>query len=412
MTSMIRGVGRNLAAILVMFPVALSAFVVCTVLFSTGVGLAVLFVGLFILVGCLMVAGWAAQMTRFLLGYAGVSLPPIRYPNHGPGVLGKLRRLGHGQSWRDLLFVLINFALSTVSFSVALGWVVGGLGGITYWFWSSFLPEGNQGVPALLGFPSRLADIAFNEVVGAILVVTTPPVLHGLVHLHGVIARGLLVDETSTLREQVSELTQSRTAAGEAEVHTLRKLERDLHDGPQQRLVRLGMDISAAQRRLEGDPAQARALLDEAFAQSQEALADIRTLSRGIAPPILAEQGLRAAVTALAARGTVPTSVDVDGVVLSEAAQNAAYFVVAEALTNVEKHSRATHASVEIRGGGALAVITVADNGVGGASMAKGQGLAGLTDRLGGVDGGLTISSPPGGPTQLTATIPLQDVSS
>jgi len=140
-----------------MFPVALSAFVVCTVLFSTGVGLAVLFVGLFILVGCLMVAGWAAQMTRFLLGYAGVSLPPIRYPNHGPGVLGKLRRLGHGQSWRDLLFVLINFALSTVSFSVALGWVVGGLGGITYWFWSSFLPEGNQGVPALLGVPSRLA---------------------------------------------------------------------------------------------------------------------------------------------------------------------------------------------------------------------------------------------------------------
>ena len=149
----------------------------------------------------------------------------------------------------------------------------------------------------------------------------------------------------------MSELTESRTAAGEAEAQTLRRLERDLHDGPQQRLVRLGMDISAAQRRMDDDPTQARALLDEAFQQSQDALAEIRTLSRGIAPPILAEQGLPAAVTALAARGSVPTSVDVEPVRSADAAQNAAYFVVAEALANMEKHSRATaaHASRSAR---------------------------------------------------------------
>ena len=173
--------------------------------------------------------------------------------------------------------------------------------------------------------------------------------LRGLVRLHGAVAYALLVDETPALRQQVSELTQSRTAAGEAEVHTLRRLERDLHDGPQQRLVRLGMDLSAAQRRLDDDPAQARALLDEAMRQSQDALAEIRTLSRGIAPPILAEQGLPAAITALAARGTIPTSVEVDEVQLSDAAQNAAYFVVAEALANMEKHSQAHSASVEVR---------------------------------------------------------------
>ena len=167
------------------------------------------------------------------------------------------------------------------------------------------------------------------------------------------------------------------------------------------------MDISAAQRRLDGDPEQARALLDEAFVQSQEALSEIRTLSRGIAPPILAEQGLRAAVTALAARGSRPTSVDVDDVPLTDAAQNAAYFVVAEALANLEKHSRADTAAVDIHAMGALAVINVSDDGVGGASMAKGQGLAGLADRLAGVDGTLTVSSPAGGPTQLTATVPL-----
>jgi signal transduction histidine kinase len=232
-------------------------------------------------------------------------------------------------------------------------------------------------------------------------------VLRGLVRLHGAVAYALLVDETTALRQQVSELTQSRTAAGEAEVHTLRRLERDLHDGPQQRLVRLGMDLSAAQRRLEDDPAQARALLGEALEQSQEALAEIRTLSRGIAPPILAEHGLRAAITALAARGSVPTTVEVDAVQRSDAAQNAAYFVVAEALANVEKHSHARQASVEVRRVGAVAVINITDDGHGGASLAKGHGLSGLADRLAGVDGILTVPSPAGGPTQLTATIPL-----
>jgi len=226
------------------------------------------------------------------------------------------------------------------------------------------------------------------------------------VRLHGAVAYALLVDEAPRLRQQVSELTQSRTAAGEAEVHTLRRLERDLHDGPQQRLVRLGMDLSAAQRRLDDDPVQARALLDEAFRQSQDALEEIRTLSRGIAPPILAEQGLQAAITALAARGTIPTSVEVADVPLSDAAQNAAYFVVAEALANMEKHSQAHAASVQVRRVGAVAVINITDDGVGGASPAKGHGLSGLMDRLAGVDGTLAISSPPGGPTSLTATIP------
>jgi signal transduction histidine kinase len=404
----LRRAGRNLAAIIGMFPVAVAAFVVCTTLFSLGVSLAIFFIGLFVLVACLAVAGWSAAMTRALLGYAGVSLKPTRYPPLSRGLRGKLRRLGHAQSWRDLLFVLVNFILATFSFSVAVSWVAAGPGGITYWFWSRFLPDGNQGLPYLLGFPGRFADVVLNEILGVIMLLTTPLVLHGLVRLHGAVARGLLVDETSALRQQVSELTYSRTAAGDAEVHTLRKLERDLHDGPQQRLVRLGMDISAAQRRLDADPEQARQLLGEALVQSQEALAEIRTLSRGIAPPILAEQGLRAAVTALAARGSVPTSVDVDEVPLSEAGQNAAYFVIAEALANLEKHSQATQASVEVRAVGALAVINIGDNGRGGASLAKGHGLAGLADRLAGVDGSLTVSSPAGGPTQLTATIPLR----
>jgi signal transduction histidine kinase len=403
-TSMIKGTGRNLLAIIGMFAVSVAAFVACTTLFSLGIGLLVLVVGLFILVGCLVVAGWASRMTMALLAYTGITLPRTRYPVAGPGFRGKLRRLASAQSWRDLLHVLVNFILSTITFSLALTWVFGGLGGVTYWFWSQWLPPQSQSLPAQLGF----AELTFNTVLGALLLITAPFVLRGLVRLHGALAYALLVDETPALRQQVSDLTQSRTAAGEAEVHTLRRLERDLHDGPQQRLVRLGMDLSAAQRRLDDDPVRARALLDEALQQSQDALAEIRTLSRGIAPPILAEQGLRAAITAVAARGTIPTSVEVDDVHLSDAAQNAAYFVVAEALANVEKHSRARQASVELRRVGALVLINITDDGVGGASVAKGHGLAGLADRLAGVDGTLTVSSPAGGPTQLTATIPQQ----
>jgi signal transduction histidine kinase len=407
-TSMIKGTGRNLAVIIGLFALSLAAFVVCTTLFSLGVGLLVLVVGLFILVACLIVAGWSSRMTMALLGYTGITLPPTRYPAAGPGFRGKLRRLVYPQAWRDLLHVLVNFILSILSFSLAVTWVFGGLGGVTYWFWSRWLPQPTEGLPALLGYPGRLAELTFNSVLGALLLITAPFVLRGLVRLHGAVAYALLVDETPVLRQQVSELTQRRTAAGEAEVHTLRRLERDLHDGPQQRLVRLGMDLSAAQRRLDDDPVQARVLLDEALQQSQDALAEIRTLSRGIAPPILAERGLRAAITALAARGTIPTSVEVDDVHLSDAAQNAAYFVVAEALANVEKHSRARQASVELRRVGAVAVINISDDGSGGASVAKGHGLSGLADRLAGVDGTLTVSSPAGGPTQLTATIPQQ----
>jgi signal transduction histidine kinase len=406
-TSMIKTTGRNLAVIIGMFALSLVAFVVCTTLFSLGLGLLVVVLGLFILVGCLIAAGWSSRMTMALLSYAGIVLPPTRYPGPGPGFRGKLRRLSYVQSWRDLLHVLVNFILSTVTFSLAVAWTAGGLGGVTYWFWSQWLPQPpDQGLAALLGYPGRFAEITLNTVLGALLLITAPFVLRGLVRLHGAVAYALLVDETPTLREQVTELAQSRTAAGEAEVQTLRRLERDLHDGPQQRLVRLGMDLSTAQRRLDDDPRQARALLDEALQQSQYALAEIRTLSRGIAPPILAEQGLAAAITALAARGSIPTSVDVEDVQLSDAAQNAAYFVVAEALANMEKHSQASSASIEVRRVGALAVINITDDGIGGASPAKGHGLSGLVDRLAGVDGTLTVSSPPGGPTVLTATIP------
>lgn len=392
------------------FFVALQGFIITTTLFSVGVGTIPIAVGLAVLIFCLSIAGGFARFHRNLLASRGIHISQPVYP-HQAGQRGRLRRLAHAQSWRELLHAFVVFVMSTVTFPIGLTWLVAGPGGLLYPFWTQWLPDphNESGLAYLLGFPGWLADVVMNMIVGAVFLITAPFVMRGLVMLHAGVARGLLDDEASQLREQVSQLTTSRTAAGEAEAATLRNVERDLHDGPQQRLVRLGMDISAAQRRMDSDPDEARAMLQTAFDQSQDALTEIRTLSRGIAPPILAEQGLSAAITALAARSTVPTSVDVDEVTLSEAAQNAAYFVAAESLANMAKHSRATTCSVELRRLGAVTVLTVTDDGVGGASTAKGTGIAGLVDRLNGVDGTLTVSSPSGGPTHVSATIPLSN---
>ncbi|GAB3748823.1 sensor histidine kinase [Microlunatus parietis] len=409
----IRQAGRDLGCVAGGFFIALFGFIVCVPLFSLGVGTAVTVFGLFVLTAALVVAGGFAQFHRNLLAGAGYELRRPVYPRGRMRFWGRMRRLRSAQGWRDLLHIPIAFVVNTASFCIAIPWVVAGPGGLTYWFWSQYLPdEDRTGLAWLLGFPGVVADVILTTMLGAFFLITAPFVLRGLVMLQAAIAKGLLVDEASHLRQQVSELTHSRAAAGEAEAHTLRRLERDLHDGPQQRLVRLGMDLGAVERRLDTDPDTAKQILRQAMEQSQEALAEIRTLSRGIAPPILTERGLRAAVTALAARGVIPTTVDIDEDLdqarsLSDAAQNAVYFVVAETLANKEKYSQASTCAVEVRRLGGVVVITITDDGVGGASVAKGHGLVGLTDRLAGVDGNLHVSSPVGGPTMITATVPV-----
>jgi signal transduction histidine kinase len=245
-------------------------------------------------------------------------------------------------------------------------------------------------------------------VLGAGMLLTLPLVVRGLVAVQAGLARLLLTNETAALRARATALETSRRAAVDAEAQTLRRLERDLHDGPQQRLVRLGMDLEAVTRRLDDDPKRARPLVAEALAQSREALAELRALSRGIAPPILADRGLGAALAAAAARCPVQVSLDVAlGGRLPAAVENAAYFVVTEALTNVAKHVRASLVTVLVSTDGERVLVQVTDDGAGGAHPGKGHGLAGLADRLAAVDGALDVDSPAGGPTVLTAEIPL-----
>src|SRR3954447_20686730 len=209
------------------------------------------------------------------------------------------------------------------------------------------------------------------------------------------------------LRARVEELQTSRARLVEVSMGERRRLERDLHDGAQQRLVALSLQLGLAQRKLSTDPTTAARLLDASRGELQRALEELRELARGIHPAILTDRGLGAAIQALAERAPLP--VDLDQMPedrLPTAVEAAAYFVVAESLTNVAKYSSADHASVSVGRENGYAVVEVSDDGVGGADPTAGTGLRGLADRLAALDGRLEVHSPPGGGTVIRANIP------
>jgi signal transduction histidine kinase len=203
-----------------------------------------------------------------------------------------------------------------------------------------------------------------------------------------------------TLRE-----TQARTV--DIAIADRRQIERDLHDGAQQRLLSLGMDLGMAMEKFDSDPDAARALVGDAHAELQRAIAELRNLARGIHPAVLTDRGLDAALSALAARSPVPVRLDVHLKERPPASVEAtAYFIVAEALTNAARYANATAVNVKVRQQGDKLHIEVADNGVGGAEQRAGGGLAGLADRASSVEGSLRVTSPKGGPTVVAADLP------
>jgi signal transduction histidine kinase len=210
----------------------------------------------------------------------------------------------------------------------------------------------------------------------------------------------------SDAEARVEELTASRAGAVEAAETQLRRIERDLHDGAQARLVALGMNLGLAEQQLSKDPERAQEHLTEARASAADALKELRDLARGIHPPILVDRGLGPAISALAAHAAVPVRVDVE---LDErppaAVETAAYFVAAEAIANALKHAQASRIDVGVRERGDAVVVRVVDDGHGGASEANG-GLHGLRQRVEALDGSLRIASPAGGPTVIEAMLP------
>jgi signal transduction histidine kinase len=212
------------------------------------------------------------------------------------------------------------------------------------------------------------------------------------------------IDNAETREALAASRARLVAAADEAR----RRIERDLHDGAQQRLVAAALELSLLDQRLERDPAAARTVLERARAHLESGLGELRDLARGIHPAVLTERGLEAALNALVQRAAVP--VDLRAVVperLDAAIEAAAYFLVSEALTNVAKYARADTVSVDVTSTGGTLVVTIADDGVGGADPARGSGLRGLVDRVHAVGGTLEVSSPPGQGTRLCARLPM-----
>jgi signal transduction histidine kinase len=412
--------GVDTAYVLIGFPLGIIAFVVIITGISLGGGLLITLLGIPILVATIFAARGLAEVERMrMLPILRQTRIRVRY-RQAPAAGGWWRRmftpLGDAQSWLDMLHGVVRMPINVATFSILVTWWATALGGLTYVFWDWALPHNpdNYELPELLGFADTPTNrISFYLIVGIVFTVTLPFVVRGCALVEAWLGRALLTG-VAGLRDQVAGLTQDRAtaraqtaAAVSAEATALRRLERDIHDGPQQRLVRLAVDLGRAKQQLDGDPDAARRTVDEAITQTREALDELRTLSRGIAPPILTDRGLAAAIAALAARATVPVSLEIAELDrLPAVAEQTAYFTVAEALANIAKHSGATHAVVSVQRYGDRLSVTVTDNGEGGAHVAKGHGLAGLSDRLQAVGGELWVSSPPGGPTSIRAELP------
>jgi signal transduction histidine kinase len=223
------------------------------------------------------------------------------------------------------------------------------------------------------------------------------------------LARALLGPSRSgQLSAEVQRLGEARTLAVESAETERRRIERDLHDGLQPKLVSLALELGLAMARFDRDPASARSLINQAHEEAKTAIEDLRGLVRGIHPSVLDERGLDAAFSALVANCSVPVRVEVSlGQRPDQAVEAVAYFVVAEAITNVTKHSDASRAAVMITEGAGLLRILVEDDGSGGAQVEPGGGLAGLAARVAAIDGTFHVTSPPGGPTHLEAVIPV-----
>jgi signal transduction histidine kinase len=350
---------------------------------------------------------------RAFIGETG-RLPAHPYRPLRGGILDILRaEFADENRWRDVLYVAINLPLSIIEFLVAATVWTLSLSLLTTPIWYDAVGGGS--LPGVLGpLSSHDTPIALVRViVGAALLAVAASLSQLIMALHrGVVANLLCTSESRELRRQVETLRQSRSAVLDVEASELHRIERDLHDGAQQRLVMLSIDLGLASERIDSDPAAAKQLIVEGQEQAREALAEIRNLVRGIAPSILLDRGLVSAVESISGVGPVPTVLVSDlapGERLPPATERAAYFVISEALANVAKHSAAKHCEVRCRRDGSRLLVEVWDDGIGGALVEPGGGLAGLAGRIAGVDGTFSVSSPNGGPTLVRAEIPIPD---
>ncbi len=336
---------------------------------AVGVGTAVVWVGFPILLATTSFIRWSADRERgWVRMMLQVPLTPVeRRRTEGQALIRRwLIRLSDPTTWRDLAYLMLAFPLACVELPIALASIV-------------LLPMAVWVTP-WLGW------------------------------LHGELAIAFLgPNRTERLEQKAERLQASRARGVDAAEAERRRIERDLHDGAQQRLVAVAMSLGRAKSKFATDPQAVRELIDEAHSDAKLAVSELRDLARGIYPAVLGDRGLDAALSAQAAKSPIPVDVQVDVDPRPPAAvETTAYFIVGETLTNIAKHAGATEATVKLWRTGTHVVVEITDNGRGGAEMRPGGGLAGLADRAATIDGVITVVSPVGGPTVIRADLPCE----
>ncbi|GAA2266438.1 histidine kinase [Streptomyces ruber] len=401
--------------VLLSLPIAVLMFTYAVTMVSVGAGLLITFLGVPVLAaalaGCRGFGALERARARGLLGMTVTEPEPLRVKGSGAMAwTGAVLR--SGTSWRHVLYAVLFLPWAVFSFSVALPLWITGWALLTYplWFWV-FPTWAGQGGIQLYGDETHSVyldnpfELTVTAGIGLLVTLATPWIVRALTMVDRLLVHGLL--GPSWLATRVVELESDRGVVVDTAAADLRRIERDLHDGAQARLVALAMDLGLAKEKLAEDPEAAARMVDEAHGEVKTALQELRDLARGIHPAVLTDRGLDAALSSVASRCAVPVEVDVDLPVRPlPAIEGIAYFTVSELLQNVSKHARATRATVDVWKVDDRLLLQVMDDGVGGAEVSGGSGLAGLAERLDAVDGVLVVDSPRGGPTRVTAELP------
>ncbi|MDW6060767.1 sensor domain-containing protein [Streptomyces sp. FXJ1.4098] len=413
-------VWREFLYLMLSLPMALLTFCYAVTMLALGFGLLVTFLGIPVLgvalAGCRALGAVERARARGLLRLEVADPEPVRAVTRGSRKAGPFAWVGallrSGTSWRHVLYSVIHLPWAIFAFAVSLALWVNAWALVSYPLWQWVLPtySNQQGIQLFEVdgrgfFLDTPFEIAVTSVAGALLLVGTPFVIRGLTSVDRLLVSGLL--GPSRLAARVWELESDRGTVVDTAAADLRRIERDLHDGAQARLVALAMDLGLAKEKLQEDPEAAARMVDEAHGEVKLALQELRDLARGIHPAILTDRGLGPSLSALAARCTVPVTVTVDLPERPAAAiEGIAYFTVSELLQNISKHSGARTAAVDVWRSEDRVMLQVSDDGRGGADARTGSGLAGLAERLDAVDGLLVVHSPAGGPTSVTAELP------
>jgi len=408
-------VWKQTAHLVADLPVGIGLFTAVVTLLSLSLGLLVTLIGVPLLVLTVLAGRWLGTFERTRVEVLlDVSLPgPTPLDNTGGMFTRAKRALSDAAGWQGLAYGAIMLPWGVVTFTlVVVAWTVAlSFASVPLWGWISDGPPIFEVDGTTFSFNDLplVIQLGVPCVLGLLMLAVLPRFVHLLAMADVSLARWLLVpNREAQLEQRVSQLRESRDASVDSSASELRRIERDLHDGAQQRLVSLAMNLGMAKERLaDTDDPRTREMVEAAHDDAKHAIAELRDLVRGIHPAVLTDRGLDAAVSALVARCPVPVSLQCEvSQRLPAALESTAYFVVAEALTNVAKHSGATAASVRLHITGGRLVIEVLDNGRGGADEATGTGLRGLRDRVAGVEGSFRLASPAGGPTVLSVELP------